>query len=95
MAVDQDLRHLRQLDSALAGLELALARIFQRLRTAAVPGIGKQGVEVMASSQETLKVTFSRGKKPRLDFLGESFEMAVGQGVDLFLKKRYPPYSVD
>lgn len=95
MEVDQGLRHSRQLDFALEGLELALARTCQRLRAAAVPGIGKPDAEVMASSQEILKVTFPGGKKRQLDFLADSFEMAVGQGVDLFSKKRYCPYSVD
>ena len=49
----------------------------------------------MASSQETLTVTFPDWKKLRSEFLGDSFEMAVGQGVDLFSKKWYCQYSVD
>lgn len=46
------------------------------------------------SSQETLTVIFPEWKKRWSEFLGDSFEMAVGQGVDLFSKKRYRQYSV-
>ena len=49
----------------------------------------------MASSRETLTVTFHDGKKLWPDFLGGSFEMAVGPEVDLFSTKRYSPYAVD
>lgn len=62
MEVDQGLRRSRQLDYASEGSELALARTCQRLRVVVVPGIGKPGV-VMASSQETLTVTFPDGRE--------------------------------
>lgn len=39
--------------------------------------------------------TFRDRKKSQSDFLGGFFEMAVGQVVDLFSKKRYCQYAVD